>query len=234
MKSDKLTADVVSPYHWVPRVCGWMALAFGVLALVGWAFDIAVLKSVIPGWITIKPNAALGISLLGGSLALLRGTASSPKKSAVGRGCAVGAIVIGALTLAETLVGTNLGIDRLLFQEVDPTTAFPGRMTVKSALNLVLLGTALLLLDRGKPRWVQTLGLVVGATVYLALIGYLFGMADVVGIVQLASLHTHLAFLLLAVGVVAAPGDTGFMTLIRNKVAWIFIRRLLPAVHRTD
>jgi PAS domain S-box-containing protein len=226
MKSNKLIAGVVPPYDWVSRVCGLGAMAFGLLALAGCAFNLAVSKSVCPEWITILPNAALGFALLGGGLWLLRGPAPSQRKTAAGRWMAAGSIVIGALSLAMALGEGSFGSDRLVWM----TTGFPQWMAVNSAVNLVLLGGALLLLDRGKPQWVQGLGLLVGASVYLVLICFLFGMADGVGIAHLASLHTQLAFLVLAVGVVAAAGDAGFMTLIRNKIAWIFIRRLLPAV----
>ncbi len=40
----------------------------GLVAAIGWSLDIALLKSVIPGAVQMKPNTALG--LMGGALAL--------------------------------------------------------------------------------------------------------------------------------------------------------------------
>src|SRR5260221_1394613 len=60
--------------------------------------------------------------------------------------------LVAALTLAEYVLGRNLGIDEILFR--DPRTAVaPGRMSQATALNFLLLGLALLLLDFG--WWVR-------------------------------------------------------------------------------
>lgn len=50
-------------------ICALAVGALGVTVLIGWAFDIATLKSVVPGWVTMKANTALGFLLAGGSLA---------------------------------------------------------------------------------------------------------------------------------------------------------------------
>ena len=38
---------------------GGLALSVGGLVLAGWAVDIAALKSVLPGWVSMKPNTFL-------------------------------------------------------------------------------------------------------------------------------------------------------------------------------
>src|SRR5436309_9490108 len=96
----------------------------GALVLAGWMLDIAVLKSVIPGWVTMKANTALAFVLAGVSLLLLR-TEPAPKsitrtkvalskleiaKRVVGQACSVVVSLIGLLTLSEYLFGLDLGI----------------------------------------------------------------------------------------------------------------------------
>ena len=44
---------------------GAVAMLVGGLVFIGWALDIAALKSVLPGWVSMKPNAAFAFTLSG-------------------------------------------------------------------------------------------------------------------------------------------------------------------------
>ena len=48
-----------------PRLAGALAVLAGGLVLAGWAFDIAVFKSPLPGSISVKANTALGFVVAG-------------------------------------------------------------------------------------------------------------------------------------------------------------------------
>ena len=62
----KLLADAkAQPGMSVTRLAGALAICGGGLVLVGWAFDIAALKSVRPGWVSMAPNTALAFILTG-------------------------------------------------------------------------------------------------------------------------------------------------------------------------
>lgn len=212
---------------------GLGVMAIGALVLAGWAMGNETIKSVVPGWAVMKPNTALAFVLAGGALCLLRGKDQSPVKKAA---AALGAIVvmaIGALTLAEYVSRARFGIDELLFREVPAENLwFPGRMAPASALNFVMLGTALLLLDRGRVQWVLVLALAAGLSASLALAGYLYGAEFLYGLggTTEMAMHTSVAFLLLSAGVAVACVDEGLMAMIRgNSAAGVLVRRLLPA-----
>ena len=126
------------------------AVVTGGMVLCGWAFDIPALKSILPGWVTMKPNAALAFVLLGlalqlpalpaawlndrGSIHLLR----------LARGCGWLAGLIGLLTLCEYFFDWNSGFDQWLFTEPAGTvaTSNPGRMAPETALCFLLLAAA--------------------------------------------------------------------------------------------
>ena len=76
----------------------------------------------------------------------------------------------------------------------------PNRMRPITALNLLLLGSALLLLDIRTRRvlWpVQYLALAAAFTTWLPILGYVYGTISYVAI----ALHTALALVVLSVGI---------------------------------
>ena len=130
-----------------PRLAGGLAAVVGGAVLIGWAFDLAPLKSPLPASVSMKANTALGFVLAG--LALLSCCATSAARPTLpGRLARLGALavaLIGLLTLGEYVSGASLGIDQLLFVEPGGTagTSHPGRMAPETGLCFALLGLAL-------------------------------------------------------------------------------------------
>lgn len=156
----------------------------------------------------------------------------SPWKNNIARGCAGVVILISLLSLIEQVTNTSLGIDNLLFKiSLASPNGLHGRMAVSTALNFVMLGTALLLLRQGRPLVVRTLIIAVGISSYLALLNRILGGDFFYGIIQITTMdwHTSPAFLLLCAGVAAASNDAGILVLLGSKRVNVFVRRLLPA-----
>jgi PAS domain-containing protein len=130
------------------------SIAVGLIGLLGWTLGIPILKSIIPGQVIIKPNAAIGLVLCGWSLWLLRSSDAPPEQATRKRAGQVMASIValvGLLSVSEHLIGWNLGIDQLLFIDENPFEAFgslrPGLMAPVTALDFLLIGLALLWLD---------------------------------------------------------------------------------------
>ena len=199
------------------RAASLAAVAAGILVLTGWALDIAVLKSVVPGLAGMEPNTALAFVLTGLSLWMLqRQHAGRVARIAAIAGAALVA-AIGALSLGEDLLGWNAGIDQLLFRDTATAagTAAPGRMAPASALNFVLLGAAILLIGLHSPfgyRLAQPLAVVAFLVSLQALIGYAYGVEELYRPAPYTSMAVHTAalFTLVAAGVLAAAGDRGW------------------------
>jgi PAS domain S-box-containing protein len=197
---------------------GLIVGALGTLVLVGWMFNLAVLKSVFPGLVSMKANTALGMLLCGGTLAIL----SCAKIAAPARFWAklVAAVVIalGVLNLGEYLFGWEFGIDQWLFRDADFRVGIsqPGRMSPATAFCFVLTGISLLAASqpasmrlRRSILAAQGLSLIIVSG--LAFVGYasdaLFswrwwsytGMA----------VHTAAGFMLLGFGLLALGGSRG-------------------------
>ena len=197
---------------------GLLVVGIGVLVLVGWRFDIALLKSVFPGLVSMKPNTALGILLGGVALAILsREKVAAPARFWAAL-VAVVMLALGALTLSEYLVGWELGIDQWLFHDADHLvgTSQPGRMSPATAFCMVLTSVALLMESQS---FSTRLTLSILAALGLALI--VIGGLAFVGNVSDAlfgirwwsytgmAVHTAAAFMLFGFGLLALGRSKG-------------------------
>ncbi|HEY7190032.1 MAG TPA: SpoIIE family protein phosphatase [Vicinamibacterales bacterium] len=146
-------ADVVLGLRRFVSFASLLSIAVGSLGVIGWMFGMAVLKSVVPGQVVIKPNAAIALVLCGGALWLLRNHDARTRsvRKRVGQALASAVAVIGLLSLLEHLAGWQLGIDQLFFVDESPWEAFgsvrPGLMAPITALDFLLIGLALMWLD---------------------------------------------------------------------------------------
>lgn len=214
------------------------AVLVGCAVIVGWAFDIPALKSIVPAWGTMKANTAIGFILSGSSLWLLLIERGRQRPRRLALACAVILALIGALTLAEYVSGIDLRIDQILFQEESGTvgTFLPGRMAPNTAATLVLLGSALGLLDaetRGGHRPAQWLAALAAWIGFLSLLGYAFSARSLYGMASYSGMavNTAAVVLVLGCGILAARSDRGLMALLTSSGPGGFaVRRILPFI----
>ena len=211
------------------------------LVLVGWAFDVAILKSLIPGLTAMNPGGtALAFLLAGVSLWAQASAGAPPRRRAVGIACAAGVLLIGLARVGGYLAGVDGGPDQLLFRTALGREAvrsgLPNRMSPNTAAAFVFVGLALTLLDartrRRGVRPAQLLALAAGLIALLALIGYAYSAASLIGVKQFIpmALNTAIAFAILSVGILCARPDRGVMAVVSSTGAGgVMARRLLPA-----
>src|SRR5215208_6781531 len=103
----------------VVNVASLFVLGVGLLILLGWSFNIPLLKSFLPGLPAVRFNTALTLILLAGSLWLLQEEEIGIRKRRAGQILAGLALLISLLTLTQYLFRWNLGIDELFFRDLD-------------------------------------------------------------------------------------------------------------------
>ncbi len=210
----------------------YVIVTIGGLVLLGWAFDITLLKSLQSGLTTMKANTALTFLLFGLSLRFSDHPRSLFRNLALS--FAVAGLLISLLTLSEYWLGWNLGIDELLF--VDWATAvadFPGRMSVATALCFVLSGTALLFTIFRNHLAAHIAAILVGFLGLLVLLGYLYNVSSLyqVFVFNSMAMHTAVTSCLFSLGILQLYGNAGLSALIFNDTAGgVLARRLIPAV----
>ncbi len=176
----------------------------GSLVLLGWAFDLVWLKSVIPGAETMKVNTALCFVLLGG--ALWRQLLALRTVWAL-----LLVIALAAGGLLQNILSVNFGIDELIVRDPLSTTT-PGRMAPATAIGLIGSACALLLAAR-RPAVAVGLALVPGAVGLVALLGYLFSTQALYGVRPFSSVAfpTAVLLLLFATALLGHLSRHGFM-----------------------
>ncbi|MFA6920881.1 MAG: PAS domain S-box protein [Gallionella sp.] len=200
-----------------------LTIIVSAVVLVGWTFDIAVLKSIQPGWVSMKANNAIGFILTGGALLLTVRSHVNPKLSAfrVARLCGLLAGIIGLLTLSEYLFNRDLGIDQWLFSETVATlgTSIPGRMAPEAALSFVLLSVALWFIGALRKTRRSILasaiaGLLVATLALAAIQSYFTPYLGPYGWfgLPIMAMHAAILFLMLGVTVIFASWQQGVLS----------------------
>lgn len=222
-------------FRLLPVVLGALVFAVGCLALVGWAFDIGVLKGAVRGKVPMVPLSALSFAIAGMALLLAQFSDNRPAIWA-SRLLAVGLGALAMASLFEFALNAGLGLGMHLFQDelVSSGARASGRMAINTAFAFLFfaLGVLLLKRDRDARRLnSQFLGTLVLIVSFLAVVGYTFGVRNFYSFQLLSgmSLYSAIAFTLLGTGLLFSQLDRGVPALLIDAGAAGFVaRRLIP------
>ena len=216
------------------RYCALAGVVLGCSVLVGWLLDIASLKSVLPGLVTMKPNTALGFCLAGGALLLTGSPSGSRRAKRWGYALATLLALLGALTLLEYLLNTDLGIDQILLRVAQDaySNAPVGRMAEATAVGFLATGLALLLRSEALHWSLFQLAATVGNLIgMMAVVGYVYNVKSLYGVFAFSTvaLHTALGLVAMNVGVLLARPQAGMMGVLTSHTAGgVMARRMVP------
>ena len=221
----------------ISQACGLTAIALGTAVLLGWTFEVATLKSVLPGLFAMQPWAAVTIALAGG--ALLAATATGWVAHLMSKVLAGAVLIIGLQSLLQYVTGLDFRTDRWLFPTAvsnQPRHPHPGRVAEVTSIAFILMGT-MLLLARVDRAWAGRSFSIIGTVGLLfmtaPLVGYLLGAGTLRSVAFLTpiALHASLGLVVVFVGALALRRDTGWMALLSgDRPGAASARMLLPIV----
>lgn len=225
------------------RLTAGLTVAMGALVLGGWALDIGLLKSVLPGMATMKPVTAAGFLLLGLALWWVQrrsGLVSVTDKKTARTPQALAAVagLIGGLSAGEYFWSYNSSVEDWLFPGMmHPASGLhPDRMAFATALALIVYGASLLLLETGaragrrSAQYLALFGTLIGL---VPLMGYVYGVHSLYDFAAFDSMALHTAFLftLFGLGVLCARPESGLMATVTSvRLGGAMSRRVLPLV----
>ena len=214
------------------------AIVTGCLVLCGWIFHVELLKSVFQGSTSIDVITSLGLIFLGVSLWLL--LPDPPRRAYRYWGLFFGTLVacIGAITVIENAFGADRRLNHLLFKGSVGviTTHSPERMPLVTGMTFLVLGMALLLVDRETPQRLRPAELLSLWGVFagiMSLSGYVNGAAAIYimfSYTQVAVFTALVLFMMSTAIFFARPrvGIAGDLT--GRFLGSAMTRRFLPAV----
>ena len=221
----------------VSEILSIILIIIGFIILIGWTFNIPIFKSPGPEFSTIKSNIALCLILIGASLWLQQTKRINVHNRRAAQILAIIVLIIGLLTIIEHIFNLNLGLDQILFIEpYGATNTFsPNRISLITAIELVITSISLLILDKKVNKHVpaQYLMILVGILALMVLLGYLYNAPEFYQIYyyNAASIYGGLSFMLIFLAVLAARPETGFMKVLTSgEYGSVFGIRILIAL----
>ena len=118
----------------------------GVAVILGWIFDLPVLKSISPDWVSMKFSTAISFLLSGITLYFITEAEKGEFDIAQVLISITSLIIIllMGILLFSTLLGVRTGAEDLFVKDTNPSagTAVPGRPSVPTMLNFMLIALA--------------------------------------------------------------------------------------------
>ena len=226
----RVNPQTLSTFRFFAKLSSIGSLLVSFAVLLGWMFNVAVLKNVLPGLSTMKPLTAFGLLLAAAALWLEQ----SRERAALKTICAGIVAIIGGAVVLEYFFRFNVGIDLLLFPQkaLMDGGLHPGRPAPTTALCLLLLGAALLGIRHKFKALLPLFTVPILLISLLALVGYLYQVNTLyqVGFYNSMAVHTALLLLMLTLGVLSACPEHPFVAVLASDlVGGMVARRLLFA-----
>ncbi len=201
--------------------------------ITGWIFDVVVLKSIIPSFVSMKINTAICFLFSGMVLMCM----TMGKWNNACRFMAIFILLFGIATFSQNIFGYNLGIDQLLitdYEVIKNGLPYPGRPSPSTTFCFSLYGFALLGIKSESFRFNKlaqySLHLITLIS-FIALLGYLFSVPFFYKLSFLSNMavHTALAFFILSIAtsfIQKKRGITGIF--VKNHIGNLVARNLFP------
>ncbi len=234
MPNPKINPRLAALYERLARYGAYLVATLGVIVLIGWGLDISALKSIVPGWGTMKANTALCFTLSGIALSILCRAQMTAGWCRGSLAMSAGVFAIGLLTLVEYVLDNDLGIDQLLFSDIPDAQAgfVPGRMAPATTVGFVVTGLALACLNLRRTFVISQAAPLIGILIgFLAVLGYAYDVSVLYGIgaYSAVALPTALAFLIINAAILLSRPRRGLCGMLSSNTAGgMMMRRLLP------
>jgi hypothetical protein len=183
----------------------------GMMVITGWIFDIGVLKSIWPTWVSMKFDTAVAFVLSGITLYFIVRAVEGEfdKAQVVLSVTSLIIILLMGILFFSFILNIHTGLEDLFIREApgNVKSVVPGRPSIPTMFSFILIGIAgiVILINPDKYQLkLRVIGVVVAAIGVLAIIGYGIDFPAlyyyIEGINSAMACHTAVLFVLLGIG----------------------------------
>jgi hypothetical protein len=199
----------------LPYLLGVVVILIGFTVMAGWFFNVPILKSILPVWVTMKFSTAVCFVLSG---IILWSVACEIKgKECFAQVllpiCTLCLFLIMFTLLASSWLGIRTGIEDLFVKEPASAvkTTIPGRPSIVTMFAFCLVavcGSVVMLKPKRMREILTVLGSIVALIGAVGVMGYILNVQElyysVKGFSSAMACHTAILFVLLGVGLCAS------------------------------
>jgi PAS domain S-box-containing protein len=205
------------------------------LVLIGWQFDILVLRRPFPRMGAMNPLTAVCFLCLTLSFLLLTGSQKTKQKTGIGILLTSLVLLAGLLKTSEIIFGLNIQPDQLLFPSrlKEFADARPNVMALNTAISFLLSALSLLYMVRYEIRKkklvTQYIALAIGLLSWLSILSYLYNTNPLGGILiyMPMAIHTAFCFFIFSLAMLFAQPGKGLMCQLTSVYSGSVIARIL-------
>lgn len=195
----------------IAKILSLVVTVSGITVMIGWIFDISVLKSILPAWVSMKFDTAIAFVFSGITLYfLVRAQEGEFDKAQVALSItSLIIILLMGILFFSHLLNIRTGTEDLFIKEAAGTskTVAPGRPSFPTVANFILIALAgiFTMLDPLKTRLkLKVIGIMVGMIGLSAVMGYILNAPLLYfylpGINSAMACHTAILFVLTGIG----------------------------------
>lgn len=211
-----------------------LLIVLGLISLVGWQWDLEILKRPLPGTVAMNPLTALCFMVCGlALLSILHGIG----RGVLGAVLASSVAVVAALKVTALVLGNDMAPDGLLFASKLEGEILVGRnrMAPNTALCFLLAGLSLLLVSIGDrysgkmTQWAEGIAVTLFLLAVVSMLGYVYEIKEFYGVLTFIpmAVHTAFGFLLLATAILFVNPQGRFMSSLMGPHSGSYALRLL-------
>ena len=197
----------------IAKVLSLIVIVTGIIVIIGWIFDIDILKSISPEWVSMKLATAVTFVLSGITLYFIARAREGEFDSAqvILSITSLMIVLLMGILFFSALLKINTGAEGLFIKEQAGAikTVVPGRPSVPTMLNFLFIAGAgvLTMLNPKKLRSkLRIIGLIVETIGAVPLVGYIINMPllyyFIDGMNSAIAFNTAVLFVLLGKGLV--------------------------------